>query len=256
MQVRSSARYERIQDANVVGLLRGQGTPERPELANEVIVVSAHYDHIGSSVPVEEAAEGEDVIFNGADDDASGVACVLELAEALAAREERPARSVVFLLATAEERGILGTRWYVKHPFAPSGGQPGLAATVCNLNVEMIGRPDEKAGGAGKLWLTGWERTNLGPAMAERELDVVPDPYPEQNFFQRSDNIVFVKEGIVGQTLSTYNLHGDYHNFTDEADRLDYEHMEGCTRAALRALDMLASGEISPAWNEGEPKVR
>ena len=85
---------------------------------------------------------------------------------------------------------------------------------------------------------------------------ISPDLRPEQNFFQRSDNIVFVKEGIVGQTLSTYNLHGDYHNFTDEADRLDYEHMEGCTRAALRALDMLASGEISPAWNEGEPKVR
>jgi hypothetical protein len=237
---------EEITDYNVVGRIDGVGTPDRPELAQEVIVLSAHYDHVGTR-PSRVAGE-PDIVFNGADDDASGVATVLELAEAFRAASA-PARTLVFLLATGEERGILGTKHYVEHPPLP------LDKTVCNLNFEMLGRPDELVGGSGKLWLSGYERTTLGPAFAERGIDVVADRRLEQNFFMRSDNIVFVQKGIVGQTLSTYNMHKDYHQPTDDADTLDYEHMQACARAGFLAAKLLSDGVISPEWNEGEPRM-
>jgi hypothetical protein len=106
------------------------------------------------------------------------------------------------------------------------------------------------------MWLTGYERSNLGPMLAERALAIAVDPRPEQKFFQRSDNIAFVYRGIVGQTLSTYNLHQDYHQVGDEADRLDYAHVEAC---AIRALDVVraaASAAYIPRWNEGEPNLQ
>ncbi len=126
---------------------------------------------------------------------------------------------------------------------------------MCNLNFEMLGRPDELVGGAGKLWLSGFERSSLGPAFAERGIDVVADQRLDQNFFARSDNIVFVREGIVGQTLSTYNMHKDYHQPTDDWDTLDYAHMEACAKAGFAAAGMLADGSVSPTWNEGEPRL-
>ncbi len=228
-------------DRNVVGIIRGRGTPDRPELADEVVVLSAHFDHIGIGGP----EDAEDRIRNGADDDASGVAVLLELAEALAA--EPPVRTVVVLLATAEEQGILGTRWFVR--------EFPLTSVVCNLNFEMLGRPDPEVGGAGRLWLTGYERSNLGELISAAGTGVVADPRLEQNFFQRSDNIVFVQEGIVGQTLSTYNMHRDYHQVTDEADTLDYEHMEAAARACLVAVRAVVDGADSPAWKPGEPNL-
>jgi aminopeptidase YwaD len=254
-ELRLDLRLERRRfDAhNVLGRLPArEGSP----LGEEALVVSAHYDHIGTleAERAPEPADGEepDLVRNGADDDASGVATVVQIAEALAAEGPRE-RQVVFLLATAEEFGILGTRHYIAHPAVP------LERTVANLNFEMVGRPDERAGGPGRLWLTGAERTNLLEGFAGAGLAIVADPYPEQNFFQRSDNIVFVDEGVVGQTLSTYPLHGDYHQVTDEADLLDYEHMRGCAEAGLRAVRMVADGELTPRWLEGgrpEPRRR
>ena len=176
-------RSSEVLDYNVVGRVPGVGTPERPELADEVIVFSAHFDHIGVTERHghdDDGASTEDTVYNGADDDASGVAAVLELAEAFVAGD-RPARTLVFLLATGEEAGLLGTWHYLDHPPIP------LSQTVLNLNFEMIGRPDELAGGAGKLWLTGFERTTLGPAFRERGIDIVPDPRPGQRFFERSE---------------------------------------------------------------------
>ena len=238
---------EVVTDPNVVARLKGVGTPEHPELASEVVVISAHFDHVGTSKDPSLAESGEDVIRNGADDDASGVAAVLEIAQALAAGPP-PARTVVVLLATAEEIGIEGTKFFVENPPVP------LEQIVCNLNFEMIGRPDPEVGGSGKLWLTGFERSSLGPAFSKAGLDLKPDARPEQNFFRRSDNIVFVVKGIVGQTLSSYNMHGDYHQVTDEADRIDFDHMLAATQACLRAVRMLSDGRLTPEWNPGEPK--
>ncbi len=235
---------------NVIGRLVGVGSEARPELAEQCVVISAHYDHIGVRKPREGDEPGVDLIYNGADDDASGVATVLELAGALAAGPA-PARELLFLLATAEEIGIVGTKYYLDHP------STALERTVCNLNFEMVGRPDESAGGAGKLWFTGGELTNLLPAFNAAGLAILADPHPEQHFFERSDNIVFVHRGIVGQTFSTYNLHKDYHAVSDEADALDYVHMEACARAGLAAVQLIASGEVDPAWLPGkQPKLR
>ena len=227
--------------ANVIGVLRGAGTPERPGLADEVVVFSAHYDHIGVDG---RAPEGVDAVYNGADDDASGCAAVLELAEAFAAGT-KPARTLVFLFATGEEIGLVGTNFYLERPTFP------LERTVCNLNFEMIGRPDALVGGAGKLWLTGYERSNLGAAFGEAGLALVADPRPDQNFFQRSDNYAFAVRGIVAQTLSSYDLHEDYHKVSDEADTLDWAHLEASVQAAWIGAKALADGAIDPAWLPG-----
>lgn len=232
--------------ANVIGVLKGVGTPERPELAEQCIVFSAHYDHIGLD---ERAPEGVDAIHNGADDDASGCAALLELAEAFAAGPP-PARTLVFLFATGEEIGLVGTNHYLEHPTVP------LERTVCNLNFEMIGRPDALVGGPGKLWLTGFERSNLGPAFAEAGLALVPDPRPDQDFFRRSDNYAFAVRGIVAQTLSSYDLHTDYHKPSDEADTLDWAHLEAAVQAAWIGAQALADGSIDPAWLPGGAPTR
>ena len=234
------ARVQTLESYNVVGRMRGVGTADRPELAREVIVFSAHYDHLGEHGDPEQA----DTIYNGADDDASGCAAVLELARALG-KGPKPARTLIFLLATGEEMGLIGTRFYLDHPAEP------LANTVTNLNFEMIGRPDELVGGAGRLWLTGFERSNLGEAFQAAGLPVSEDLRPEQSFFSRSDNFAFARKGIVAQTLSSYNLHTDYHTVRDEADKLDYEHMQACVRAAYSGARALADGSLTPAWKPG-----
>jgi len=240
LQLSVFAEEELVTDQNVIGVRRGVGTPENPELANETIVLSAHIDHIGVKSSGE---EGEDLIYNGADDDASGTAALLAIADAFA-DQPPPVRTLVYLLATGEEIGLIGTDYYLDHPTVP------LEQTVCNLNFEMIGRPDELVGGAGKLWLTGYEKTNLGPLFNAAGLTLVADQRLDQNFYQRSDNYAFVRRGVIGQTLSSYNLHEDYHHVTDEADTLDYEHMAVAVRSCVEAVRLLASGEVTPSWRE------
>jgi hypothetical protein len=228
-----------VRASNVVGRIAGVGLPGKPEIAKEAVVVSAHYDHLPPS-----RAEGDsDRIFNGADDDASGCAAVLEVAAALAAGK-KPARTVIFLLATGEEEGLLGTEVYIEHPAVP------LASTVANLNVEMIGRPDPMIGGAGQVWLTGFDTTDLGSTCAGKGLAVKPDPRLDQHFYERSDNYAFVMKKVVGQSFSTYNLHADYHRPSDEASTLDYAHMETATKTILEAVRLCADGSYRPRWTE------
>jgi len=241
------ARRAPWEERNVVGLVRGVGRPDAPGLADEYVVLSAHFDHIGLA-PGAEPGGAQDVIRNGADDDASGCAVLLELAEAFAAGPP-PARGVVFLFCAAEEVGMWGTDYWVEHPTVP------LAEVVANLNLEMLGLPDELAGGPGRPWLTGYERTDLGEALLREGIELVPDPRPEQRYFQRSDNIVFVAKGVVGQTLSTGGDNPNYHKVTDEAGTLDFDHMERCARLAYRAARALADGTLTPSWRAGEPDL-
>ena len=235
--------YEEVLDRNVVARIVGRGTPEQPELAKETIVFTAHFDHIGIRPLEAWESEDSDWVYNGADDDASGVAAILELAGAWAVADPPPVRTLVFLLVTGEEVGLLGTEYYLDHPVQP------LADTVLNLNFEMIGRPDPEAGGEGKLWLTGSEDTTLLESF--EAAGVVEDPRPDQHFFKRSDNWAFVERGLVGQTLSSYNMHRDYHKETDEAELLDYDHMETGVRTAFEAMRPFVEGEVRPQWNEG-----
>jgi hypothetical protein len=226
---------QRLRTANVVGVLEGADPARR----DEVVLVTAHYDHIG----IGRAVDG-DSINNGADDDASGTIGVLELARAMA-RGPRPARTIVFAAVTGEEVGLIGTRWYVNHPVRP------LERTVANLNLEMIGRPDTLTGGAGTAWLTGYERSTFGDLLADAGVPIVPDPRPAQRFFERSDNIDFARRGIPAHTLSTYNLHPEYHTVKDEADTLDPAHMARVIDAALVALRALANAPEVPRWHPG-----
>ena len=249
LRIVQHTELEKIDCRNVVARIPGVGTPERPELAKEVVVLTAHYDHIGVNEKLRAAGEA-DFINNGADDDASGVAAVLEIAHALATGSP-PARTVMVLLVTGEEIGLLGTHYYIENPLAP------LERTVANLNFEMLGRPDTEAGGPGKLWFTGPERTNLMHAFKTAGVPVVEDPRPTQGFFYRSDNIAFAYIGIVAQTLSSYGMHDDYHKVTDEADTLDYAHMETAVEASLGAVRLVTDGKVDPAWLPGGmPKPR
>jgi hypothetical protein len=219
---------------NVVGMIRGSD----PGLRDSVILVDAHYDHLG----IGPAVNG-DSIYNGADDDASGVVAVLEIAKVLAAGPA-PKRTVILLASTGEEVGLLGTRWYIRHPVVP------LDHMTANLEIEMIGRPDSLAGGPGRAWLTGFERSTMGSMFAAAGLPIGPDRRPDEQFFMRSDNIAFAQAGIPAHTLSSFNLHADYHRPSDEVSRIDFAHMTAVIRAAAAATRMLADGP-APRWNPG-----
>ena len=229
----------RLTGLNVVGLIPGAD----PVLRDEAVLVGAHYDHLGVGEPVH-----GDGIYNGADDNASGVTAVLEVARALA-QGPRPRRTVVLLATTGEEQGLLGTEWYLQNPIFP------LERTVANLEVEMIGRPDPKAGGAGRAWLTGYERSSMGEALAAAGIPIVADPHPAQNFFERSDNYALALRGIPAHTLSSYNLHADYHTPADDAARADLAHMTQVIDSAVRAVRLLTDGP-APQWKEGMRPVQ
>lgn len=230
----------RVMDVNVVGMLRGSD----PVLRDSIILVDAHYDHLGIDKPV-----NGDSIYNGADDDASGTVTVLEVARALAAGP-RPKRTILFVLTTGEELGLFGTNWYIAHPVFP------LTAMTANLEIEMDGRPDSLAGGPGKAWLTGFERSTMGSMFRAAGLSVVPDPRPAQHFFQRSDNIAYAQAGIPAHTLSSFGLHTDYHQPSDEVSKIDFAHLELVIQTATKAVRLLADGP-APKWNPGgQPSAR
>jgi len=228
------AAPRRVAAVNVVGMIRGSD----PALRAEHVLVDAHYDHIGIGAPI-----NGDSINNGADDDASGTVAVLEIARQMAAGP-RPKRTVIFMATIGEERGLLGTRWYIQHPVVP------LAEMVANLEIEMIGRPDSLAGGAGRAWLTGYERSSMGDALAAAGIPIVADKRLEQQFFQRSDNIAFARAGIPAHTLSSFNLHTDYHRPSDDIDKVDFDHMAAVVNAAAKAARLLADGP-KPEWKPG-----
>ncbi|HEU5171161.1 MAG TPA: M20/M25/M40 family metallo-hydrolase [Gemmatimonadales bacterium] len=233
-QLAASAAPAMAVGANVIGMLRGSDPARR----DDAVVVGAHYDHLG----VGPAVAG-DSIYNGADDDGSGVVAVLGIARRL--MEERPpARTVIFLLTTGEEMGLLGTRWYLAHPVMP------LERTVADLQIEMVGRPDPLVGGAGISWLTGYERSTMGDLIRGEGLPIAPDPRPLQRFFERSDNIAFARAGIPAHTLSSYGMHADYHTPADEVERIDFAHLAGVVEAGARLVRLLADGE-APAWHPG-----
>jgi hypothetical protein len=227
---------------NILGLIPGAGA-----LADEIVVVGAHHDHVGFGPAVD-----GDSIYNGADDDASGSVAVLEIARYVAGQTERDAtsaaadgrRTVLAAFFTAEEIGLLGTRFWIDNPTVD------FDAIVADLQVEMIARPDSLAGGFGQGWLTGYERSTMGDVLAAQGSPIVPDPRPEMRFFFRSDNLPFAQLGIPAHTLSSYNLHTDYHRPSDEAALVDYPHMTALVEATIAMVRELVTGP-TPEWKEG-----
>ena len=233
------ARYEDTPHTdtwNAIAILRGTS------LASEVVLLTAHLDHLGV-LKANSANPTADLIFNGADDDASGTTAVLTLAHVLASGP-RPRRTVVFALFGSEEIGGFGARAFLAHPPTPL---PGI---VANLEFEMIGRPDA-AVPAGTLWLTGYERSNLGPELARHGANLVNDPHPKEQFFQRSDNIALARQGVIAHTVSSFGLHKDYHNVSDDLSTIDFAHMTNAIASIVGPIRWLTGDTWKPEWNPG-----
>jgi hypothetical protein len=219
----------RTETWNVVGILRGS------DPGRGAILLTAHLDHLGIGLQKE-----GDGIYNGADDDASGTTAVIELARVFSVRA-RPARTILFVLFGSEEIGGYGNRYFLDHPPVP------LDQIAANLEFEMIGRRDPALPRDG-LWLTGFDRSDLGPMLARHGARLVGDPHPEQNFFKRSDNYSLARRGIIAQTVSSFGLHADYHQPSDEISRIDFPHMTRAIGSMVGPIEWLAQTAWKPQW--------
>jgi hypothetical protein len=227
----------RTETWNAVGVLRGSSRPD------EVILLTAHLDHLGTAL-----TQKGDFIYNGADDDASGTTAVLTLAHLLATGR-RPQRTIVFALFGSEEIGGYGNHTFLANPPVP------LSEIVANLEFEMIGRPDSSVP-AGTLWLTGFNRSNLGKELVRHGAHLVDDPHPKEHFFQRSDNYALAQQGIIAHTVSSFGLHHDYHKTSDEIRTIDFEHMTNAIASMTAPIRWLANSDFKPEWKPGgDPKL-
>lgn len=209
---------EKLKSENVLGYIEGT------DLKNELVVVTAHMDHLGKD---------STIVFNGADDDGSGTVAVLEMAQAFAMAKKEghgPRRSILFMLVTGEEKGLLGSKWYTDHPVFP------LANTVCNLNIDMIGRIDPAHKndtnyvytiGSGRLStelkaIIEKNNARYTGMIIDYKYDVPNEP---NNFYMRSDHYNFAKNNV--PIAFFFNgTHADYHKESDEVSKINFPLME------------------------------
>ncbi len=222
---------------NAVGWLPGQ------DPAAGTILLTAHLDHLG----VGKAVDG-DAIWNGANDDAAGTTAVLELAHALTAGPKLR-RSVLFVCYGSEEAGELGSTYFGEHPPVP------LKSLVANLEFEMIGNQDPKMP-SGVLLLTGWDRSDLGPALRTHGALLGPDPYPEQHFFERSDNYALALKGVVAHTAAGWGTTPTYHQPDDDLQHLDLAFMTRAIQSLVEPVRWLANSSFVPQWKPGGQPVQ
>ena len=226
------------QTFNAIGYLEGS------DPGSGTILLTAHLDHLGTGKPV-----NGDAIYNGANDDAAGTTAVLELAHALAAGPQ-PRRNLLFVCYGSEEAGILGSTFFGEHPPVP------LAGLIANLEFEMIGNQDPKMP-KGTLLFTGWERSNLGPTLKAHGALLGPDPYPEEHFFERSDNYALALKGVVAQTAAGWGTTPTYHQPSDDIEHLDLDFMTTAIQSLVEPVRWLATSDFKPAWNpNGQPAAK
>lgn len=221
------------ESSNVVGMVPGRD----PTLRREAILVTAHYDHLGESDD-----EGGDTIWNGANDNASGVAAMIAIAEVFASLLEPPRRSVVFVAFCGEELGMRGSKHWVRDPAWP------LADTAAVVNLEMLGRADPVDPPV--VWITGHELSTMPEAFHDGARFVASSTVgeAEADTFDRSDNLPFAREGIVAHTFAAGRLDAHYHSVDDEAEDLDYDRMATIVRALARGIHRLAEAPARPQW--------
>jgi Zn-dependent M28 family amino/carboxypeptidase len=243
-----------IQTYNVVGMVEGAD----PQLKQEAVVLSAHWDHLGVGQPVD-----GDAIYNGAVDNATGCALLIEMARAWASLEPKPRRSALFVAVTAEESGLLGAFHFAANPPLPAGR---LAA---NFNFDSY----SPRGRVRDAVLNGYERTTLKSLVenvAERfQLTLKSDPRPEAGSYYRSDHFSFARAGVpafsvnmgsdyIGKTPEQIaeirkRFSGTYHQPTDEfADDWDFSGMEQAARFGFTLALEAANWESLPTWREGD----
>ena len=240
------AQVERpVRLRNVIGLLRGSD----PALRDSYVLLTAHYDHIG----VRPELAGDN-IFNGANDNGSGTVSVIELASALATLKQRPRRSIAFIAFFGEERGLMGARFYARHPVFP------ISQTVADINLEHMGRTDSNEGPQiASATLTGFDFTNIGTIMEAAGkatgIRVYKDETNSDAFFERSDNQALADVGVPAHTACAAFTFPDYHGAGDHWDKIDYGNMEKLDRMIGLSLIMIANDPEAPKWNEAKSQT-
>jgi hypothetical protein len=229
---------------NVVGIVRGSDAA----LKNTYVLISAHYDHIGTR------GSGEDRIFNGANDNASGTATLLEIAEAFAQARPRPRRTLVFVAFFGEELGLLGSRYYTSRPVVP------LRNTIANLNFEHTGRTDDSTGSqAGKAAVTGFEFSTLTATLQKAGRYTgyqIVNRRGNEEYFERSDNEPLAMAGVPAHTVVVSVEYPDYHGPQDHWDKLDYPNMARFSRTMAIGALLLANSPEAPQWNSLDPRTK
>ena len=235
----NAKRNENLPDSeNIWAYIEGSEKPD------EIIVISAHYDHVGIK-------DGE--VYNGADDDGSGTVALLEIAQAfeIAKKEGHgPKRSILFLHMTGEEHGLLGSSYYSEHPLFP------MAKTITDINIDMIGRHDEFHNESSNyVYLIGSDylSTDLfniceaaNKNYVKLSLDYKFNDRADPNrFYYRSDHYNFAKNGIPSVFLFS-GVHADYHKPTDEVDKIEFEALKKRTQLAFSIAWELANRDNRP----------
>ena len=247
---------ERTEGANVGGVLTGSDA----ERSDQLVVYTAHHDHLGTGEPNEEG----DAIYNGALDNATGCAAVLTIAEAFAKRPEAPARSLLFLFVDAEEQGLLGSEYFALHPTAPPG------RLVANLNIDGA----NIWGATHDLGVIGYGKSDLDTLVeqiaAEQGRQIKPEQFPDRGFYYRSDQFNFAKIGVPAIYLDTGADFVDrpsgwgkeqieawekvhYHQPSDELeDSWNFDGFVQDTRLMFQAGLAIADSQELPQWNPGD----
>ncbi|MGJ5818448.1 M28 family peptidase [Paludibaculum fermentans] len=230
---------------NIIATLPGSD----PLLKDTYILLTAHYDHLGISP----RGEG-DRLNNGANDDASGVATVLALAESFARSAVRPKRTLVFMTYFGEEKGLFGSRYYGSHPVFP------LVKTIANLNFEHMGRTDDNEGDrTGKITASGFDYTSLGEALTEAGKSTGIEAWKHDTnsdeFFGRSDNQSLADSGVPAITVAVSWIFPDYHRPGDHWEKINYANMEKEVRTCALTAERIANAAEPVKWNDSNPKT-
>ena len=223
---------KKIKGENVLGYIEGG------DLKNELIIITAHYDHLGKH---------DSLVFNGADDDGSGTVATLEIAEAFMLAKKAgygPRRSVLIMPVSGEEKGLLGSKYYTENPVYP------LEKTVANLNIDMIGRLDDWHDTANYVYLIGADRLSqelhdISEEVNEKHIGLNLDyTFNEEDdpnrYYYRSDHYNFAKNNI--PVIFYFNgVHEDYHKTTDTIEKIDFQKIENITRLVFLTAWELAN---------------
>ena len=226
-----SEKKEELDLFNIIGLLEGTSLKE------EFVVISAHYDHLGQI----EGGKG-DLVFNGANDNATGVAAMIMLAEYFK-KAKINKRSILFVAFTAEEMGLIGSNYFGKTISAES--------IIAGVNIEMIGK--ESPFGPKTAWLTGFKRSTFGEIiqknLSSSEYRLYPDPYKDFRLFFRSDNASLARLGVPAHTFSTSPMDKDldYHQLSDEVETLDVKIITETIKAISVGIKSIVSGDDTPS---------
>ena len=232
-----------VKGENVLGYIEGS------DLKEELIIITAHYDHLGKH---------DTLLFNGADDNGSGTAAVMEIAEAfmIAKKEGKgPRRSILIMPVSGEEKGLLGSKYYTENPIYP------LEKTVANLNIDMIGRVDYYHDTSGYIYLIGSDMLSkelhdiseeINKKYIGLELDYTFNASDDPNrYYYRSDHYNFAKNNI--PVIFYFNgLHDDYHKVTDTLEKIDFKKIETITRLVFLTAWELANREKRIVVNKKE----